>query len=68
VRTFLATRQITVLEHPAYLPDLAFNDFFLFPNIKDILKERHFANIDNIRRNTMGSSEGRSTKPVLKLF
>ena len=31
---FLATKQITVLEHPAYSPDLAPNDFFLFPKIK----------------------------------
>jgi len=37
---FLATKQITVLEHPAYSPDLAPNDFFLFPKIKEILKGR----------------------------
>ena len=35
----LATKQITVLEHPAYSPDLAPSDFFLFPKIKEILKE-----------------------------
>jgi len=29
VREFLATKQITVLEHPAYSPDLAPSDFFL---------------------------------------
>ena len=49
VREFLATKQITVLEHPAYSPDLAPNDFFLFPKIKEILKGRHF---DDIRSNT----------------
>jgi len=42
---FLATKQITVLEHPAYSPDLAPHDFFLFPKIKEILKGRHFADI-----------------------
>ena len=31
---FLATKQITVLEHPAYSPDLAPSDFFLFPKIE----------------------------------
>jgi len=41
-REFLATKQITVLEHPAYLPDLAPNDFFLFPKIKEVLKGRPF--------------------------
>jgi len=46
---FLATKQITVLEHPAYSPDLAPSDFFLFPKKKEILKGRHF---DDIRCNT----------------
>ena len=41
VRVFLATKQITVLEHPAYSPDLAPSEFFLFPKIKEILKGRH---------------------------
>jgi hypothetical protein len=37
-----------VLEHPGYSPDLAPSDFFLFPKIKEILKERHF----DVRSNT----------------
>jgi len=45
VRQFLATKQITLLEHPAYSPDLAPSDFFL-------LKGRHFDDIDDIRSNT----------------
>jgi hypothetical protein len=49
VREFLAT---TVLEHPAYSPDLAPSDFFLLPKIKEILKERHFDDNDDIRSNT----------------
>jgi len=49
---FLATKQITVLEHPAYSRDLAPNDFFLFPKIKKILKVRDFDEIDDIRSNT----------------
>ena len=52
VREFLATKQITVLEHPAYSPDLAPSDFFLFPKIKETLKGRHFDDIDDIRSNT----------------
>ena len=42
VREFLATKQITLLEHPAYSPDLTPNYIFLFPKIKEILKEMHF--------------------------
>jgi len=49
---FLATKQITVLEHPAYSPDLAPNDFFLFSKIKEILNGSHFDYIDDIRNNT----------------
>jgi len=52
MREFLATKQITVLEHPAYSPDLAPIDFFLFPKIKEILKRRHFNDIHDIRNNT----------------
>jgi histone-lysine N-methyltransferase SETMAR len=62
VREFLASKQITVLEHPPYSPDLAPSDFFLFPKIKEILKGRHFDETDD------GSSEGHSTKPLPKLF
>jgi hypothetical protein len=57
----IATKEITVLEHPAYSPDLAPSDFFLFPKIKGIMKGRNFENTD-------GSSESHSTKPVPKLF
>jgi len=53
LREILATKQITVLEHPVYSPDLAPSDFFfLFPKIKEILKGRHFDDIDEIRSNT----------------
>jgi len=52
VKEFLAIKQITVLEHPAYSPDLAPIDFFLFPKIKEILKARHFDESDDIRSNT----------------
>jgi len=66
VREFLATKQITVFQHPNYSPDLAVSDFFLFPKIKEVLKGRYFDDIGVIRSN--GSSEGQSTKPIPKLF
>jgi hypothetical protein len=52
VREFLATKQITVLEHSAYSPDLAPNDFFLLTKIKDTLKGKHFVDTDDTRSNT----------------
>ena len=53
----LATKQITVLEHPAYSLDLAPNDFYLFPKIKEILKGRNFDDTDDIRSNTTAASK-----------
>jgi len=47
----LASKQITVLEHPACSLDLAPSDFFLFPKIKEILKGRHFDDNGDIRSN-----------------
>jgi hypothetical protein len=52
VREFLATKQIPVLEHLAFPPNLAPNDFLLFPKIKKMLKERRFDDNDHIRSNT----------------
>jgi histone-lysine N-methyltransferase SETMAR len=51
VREFLASKQVTVLEHPPSSPDIAPNDFSLFLKIKEILKGRHFDDIDDIRSN-----------------
>ena len=38
---FLATKQITVLEHPAYSPDLDPNDFFV-PQDKGNIERKAF--------------------------
>jgi hypothetical protein len=40
------------MEQSPYSPDLAPSDLFLFPNLKKVLKGRHFDDIDNIRNNT----------------
>ncbi|GBN51555.1 hypothetical protein AVEN_197288-1 [Araneus ventricosus] len=47
VRQFLATRKVTVLEHP---PDLAPVDFFLFPRFKGVLKVLRFSDIAQIQQ------------------
>jgi hypothetical protein len=52
MREFLASKLITVLEHPPYSPDLAPRHFFLCPNIKKISKGRYFDDTDDIRSNT----------------
>jgi len=42
VGKFLATKQITVLEHPAYSPDLAPNDFYSVPEDKEHIERKAF--------------------------
>jgi len=68
-KEFLATKQITVLEHPAYSPDLPSSGFFMFSKIKDLLKGRHFDDIDDIRSNTTAALKAipqSSSRIVLK--
>ena len=52
VKQFLTNKNITVLEHPPYLPDLAPYDFCLFPNIKSVLKGTHFVSVENVTAKT----------------
>jgi histone-lysine N-methyltransferase SETMAR len=52
LREFSASKQITVREHPPYSPDLAPSELFLFQKIKEILKGRHFDDIEDVRSNT----------------
>jgi transposase len=48
----LASKKITVLEHPPYSPDLAPSGSSLFLKIKKILEGSNFDDIDDIRNNT----------------
>jgi hypothetical protein len=54
-REFSASKQITVLEHTPYSPNLAPNYFFLFPKIKEIWIGWHFDEIDDIRSNMVAA-------------
>jgi histone-lysine N-methyltransferase SETMAR len=53
VKQLLANHNITVLEHPPYLPDLAPCNFYLFPEIKSVLKGTHFLSVEDVKANTM---------------
>jgi transposase len=55
-REFLASKPITVPEHPPYSPDLAPSDL-LFPKIKEIFKGRHFDDISSECHSTKTSSK-----------
>jgi histone-lysine N-methyltransferase SETMAR len=47
IRDSLANTNTTALPQPAYLPDLAPAEFFLFPKLKSTLKERRFQTIQD---------------------
>ena len=50
INEFLAEKSIPVVPQPPYSPDLSPCDFFLFPRLKNHLKERHFGTVDNIQK------------------
>jgi hypothetical protein len=52
VRQFLTSKNITVIPHPHYSPDLAPCDFFLFPKMKLRLQWRRFDTTEEIHAET----------------
>jgi hypothetical protein len=69
---FLAQRKVTVLDHPPYSPDLAPDDYFLFPKVKSHLKGRLFDSISDIRKAVTSKSNtianGDFYKGIQKLY
>ena len=51
VRQFLATKQVTILDHPPYSPDLAPCDYFLFLKLKGTIKGTRFEGVEDIKSN-----------------
>jgi hypothetical protein len=68
VRESLASKQTTVLEHPPYLPYLVPSDFLLFPKVKEILKGRHFDDVDDSMNNMMAALKDISQKHFQNCF
>ena len=48
--SFLEDNRIQLLPHPAYSPDLAPCDFWLFPKLKKAISERPFSRIQDLAR------------------
>jgi len=53
IRSYPAKRQTSVVPHPPYSPDLAPEDFFLFPKLKTTLKGCRFPTIQEIQENAI---------------
>ena len=49
VQEFFARKQVCVLNHPPYSPDLSLCDYFLFPKLKLPLKGRLFEDVQDPR-------------------
>ena len=47
-RDFLRTENIELMGHPAYSPNLATNDFFLFPHIKNKLRGQRYSTPEEV--------------------
>ena len=61
-KQFLAEKQVTVLEHPPYSPDLAPCDFWLFPKMKSVVKGTHFESVEDIQTRVTGVLKGLKTE------
>ena len=52
IQVFLARPGIPVVQQSPYSPDMAPCDFWLFPQLKTVLKGKRFEDIDAIKKNT----------------
>lgn len=50
VNQYLSENRISTLPHPAYSPDLAPCDFWLFPKLKEILAGNKFTRVQDLSR------------------
>jgi len=51
IQVFLGDHGIPVVQQPPYSPDMASCDFWLFPQLKTVLKGKRFEDIDSIKKN-----------------
>jgi hypothetical protein len=50
---FLVAKNMAVVPHPPYSPNLAPCDFFLFPRMKSKLKGRRFQDVTEIQKQSL---------------
>ena len=63
---FFTKNSMTPVPHLSYSPNLALSDFFfLFPWMKNVLKEKHFADVEEVKEKTAEASKSTSSKTVL---
>ncbi|UYV79310.1 hypothetical protein LAZ67_17002069 [Cordylochernes scorpioides] len=68
VLQFLAKHSTIQIPHPPYSPDLAPNDFFLYPKLKINLKGRKFDNVDMIQAESKATLRNPSKSDFISCF
>ncbi|UYV77493.1 hypothetical protein LAZ67_15001262 [Cordylochernes scorpioides] len=68
VLQFLAKHSTIQIPHPPYSPDLAPNDFFLYPKLKMKLKGRKFDNVDMIQGESKATLRNLSKSDFISCF
>ena len=68
VQEFLAQKQVCVLHHPPYSPDLTPCDYFLFPKLKFQLKGRLFEDVQDIQAAVTSSLRAMPQEDVQRSF
>ncbi|UYV80118.1 hypothetical protein LAZ67_18001757 [Cordylochernes scorpioides] len=68
VLQFLAKHSTIQIPHPPYSPDLAPNDFFLYPKLKMNLKGRKFDNVDMIQAESKATLRNLSKSDFISCF
>ena len=69
VQQFLGEKKnMTVIPHPPYSPDLASCEFFLFSHKKGQMKEKRFADASEVKKKTLDVLNNISTEEFQKCF
>ncbi|UYV77095.1 hypothetical protein LAZ67_14003243 [Cordylochernes scorpioides] len=68
VLQFLAKHSTIQIPHPPYSPDLAPNDFCLYPKLKINLKGRKFDNVDMIQAESKATLRNLSKSDFISCF
>ena len=70
-REFLAKNNITTIDHSPYLPILYLTpyNFYLFPKVKNIMRDEHFVAVDKTRNDEApkGTDKGRHAALPLEM-
>ena len=58
IQQFLTKNDVTPVLHPSYSPDLTLRDYFLFPQVKKVLKGKHFADVEEVKQKMAQALKG----------